>query len=251
MDGFIQPASADNTTKLVEENTENVMLLPLVITKVNSSHGCVSALSEEGRWLRPEPVLLEDIESENPYFAFGQSVFCRLAPSIDPEPRPEDRELVARLPVNSPVNSWTASNLESWLENKCDRDVEACFADDRTVGLIEVVAERVYIQRSTQQRYLVRLAFRDGSDCVHDWVVPDVTFSSLVVKLVLEGESHEGICAILLSALRSTRIFLAAVLTKPINRARGIIRGCQPLVGGVHTFPSYVTLFNNAVNNVS
>ena len=226
---------------------EDALLLPMVITKVDAVYGCVSALTEDGRWLLPEPVLLGDIEGDQPYYAYGRPVRCRLAPSTCADRRPEDRELIERLPIPTSVAIWSDDVLEHWLSAHCDANVAATFAGERSVGLIRAVPERLYLLRSTQQRYLVRLAFRDGAGQQHDWVVPDVSFTQQVLDLMRNAADPDALSARLLHGLQSTRMFLAVVLTKPINRARGIIRGCQPLVGGVHTFPPYSQVFAEVV----
>jgi len=231
-------AASDMLSTSVEES----LLLPMVITRVDAEYGCVAALTLEGRWLRPGPVFLADLESPESRYSFRRLYRCRIAPSSSADSRVEDRDLLGAVDGPAVDLQMTEDQLLSWYLTHADADADAAFAGERSVGLIEVRPERVYLQRSTQQRFFVRMAFKDASGIAYDWVVPDIHFGRMVASRLRDAEDPVQASASLFQILQSARVFLAVVLTKPINRARGVFRGCQPLVGGVHTFPDYARL---------
>ncbi len=221
--------------------TEAVVLLPLVITQVDATYGCVSGLTPDGRWLRPESVYVDEIIGDNPCYAYGRPFHCRLGPSLCTDRRPEDRELLERLPAANEVSSsWQGVALEEWLSGHCDVDAFASFAGERSVGLIRAVPQGLSLLQWTRGRYLVRLEFSDASGQQHNWVVSDFPFCALAISILRSAEDRGALTRRMLEHLQSTRLFLSLVLTKPVNQSRrDLIRGCQPLVGGVHTFPPY------------
>ncbi|KWC06825.1 hypothetical protein WL44_21725 [Burkholderia ubonensis] len=218
---------------------EDVTLLPLAITQVDATYGCAAGLTPDGRWLRPEPVYLADVAGDAPRYAYGRPVHCRLAPSRGADRRPEDRERVAWLPAAQAVGDWDASRLEAWLSSHCDASVAAGFAGARSAALIEATPERIELLRTTRQRHLVKLAFRDAAGESHAWIVPDLAFAQAVTAILRDAPDSAARADRLVECLGATRMFLAIVLTKPLGHGRGVIRGCQPLVSGVHTFPPY------------
>ena len=220
--------------------TEEVVLLPLVITQVDATFGCVSGLTQDGRWLRPEPVYLDDVAGENPYYAYGRPVHCRLGRSSCADHRPEDRALLERLPpINEVFNGHDAA-FEAWLSGHCDVDAAASFAGERSVGLIRAVPKGLSLLQWTRGRYLVRLEFSDTSGQQYQWVVSDLPFCALAISMLRDAQDRGALARRMVEHLHATRFFLSLVLTKPVNSSRrDLIRGCQPLVGGVHTFPPY------------
>jgi hypothetical protein len=231
--------------------TEEVVLLPLVITQVDATSGCVSGLTQDGRWLRPEPVHLDEVTGENPYYAYGRPVHCRLGPSFSADRRPEDRELLERLPTPNEVSSsWHGAALEEWLSEHCDVDAFASFADERSVGLIRAVPQGLSLLQWTRGRYLVRLEFTDMSGHQHNWVVSDLPFCALAISILHCAEDRGALARRMVEHLQAMHFFLSLVLTKPVNQSRrDLIRGCQPLVGGVHTFPLYQTSLATLLND--
>ncbi len=235
------PLSSQALYETAETETEAVVLLPLVITQVDATYGCVSGLTRDGRWLRPEPVLLDEITGENPYYAYGRPVHCCLGPSLSADRRPEDRELLERLPTaNEDSSSWHGAALEEWLSGHRDVDASASFAGERSVGLIRAVPQGLSLLQWTRGRYLVRLEFSDASGQQYNWVVSDLPFCALAISILRSAEDRGALARRMVEHLHATRFFLSLVLTKPVNQSRrDLIRGCQPLVGGVHTFPLY------------
>lgn len=224
---------------LVTGPFEDLILMPMVITKIDEQHGCVSALSTDGRWVRPEPVLTMEVTGPSPFYRYRHAFHCRIAPSSAPDRRPEDRNLVAQLPLPNAAAVHTLGELQTWMASHCDADVNSAFQEERSVGLIEAIAERVYLQPSTRQRLFVRLVFRDKANSSYDWIVPDVQFSRHILALTGNSGDPQQACDIALAKLQQGQLFLAVALTQPNNRFPGVFRGCQPLVGGVHSFPDY------------
>lgn len=222
---------------------EDIVLTPMVITKIDEEYGCVSALSMEGRWIRPEPVLTSEVQGDNPYYHYRYPFHCRIAPSHASDRRPEDRDLVEHLDLSEATPVLEEEALRQWIASHCDADVNQAFDDERSVGLVKARIERIYLQRSTRQRIFVRMVFRDPTDTSYDWIVPDVHFSTTVLKLTKDAADPEQGCAELLAHLKGSKMYLAVALTQPNNRFPGVFRGCQPLVGGVHSFPDYKPLF--------
>lgn len=218
---------------------EDVTLLPLAITQVDSTYGCVAGMTPDGRWLRPEPVYVADVADVEPRYIFGRPVHFRLAPSRRTDPRPEDRECVEWLPAVHAVSDWEISRLETWLSSHCDANVAAGFSGMRSAALIEATPQHIEVLCTTRQRLLVRLTFRDAAEESHAWIVPDFAFSQTVTAILHGVPDKTERATRLVEYLGSTRMFLAITLTKPLGHARGAIRGCQPLVSGVHTFPPY------------
>jgi len=218
---------------------EDIVLTPMVITRIDDVHGCVSALSPDGRWVRPEPVLTGEVTGATPFYRYRQPFHCRIAASSAADRRPEDRDLVMQLDVPPSVTPLADESLQAWMASHCDATVEDAFSAERSVGLVEATVERIYLQRSTQQRVFVRMVFRDASDTRYDWIVPDVHFSSTALAAMRDAPDPELAGAPLLQHLKKSKLFLAVALTQPNNRFPGVFRGCQPLVGGVHSFPDY------------
>lgn len=229
----------DGDTSVISVLTEEASLLPMAITRVDAEYGCVSGLTSDGRWMRPGPIALAEVEGSPPRYAFRRPFRCSIAPSTSPDSRIEDRLLLAHIDGAATELQMTEDQLLSWYLAHVDADVNTALGGERSVGLIEVTPERVYLLRSTQQRFLVRMCFKDASGTACDWVVPDIQFSRLAVSLLRDAPDQAKAEALLMTILQPRRMFLTIVLTKPTTRARGVIRGCQPLVGGVHTFPDY------------
>lgn len=232
------PIQADPTA-VQEGPYEDIVLTPMVITRIDDVYGCVSALSPDGHWVRPEPVLTGEVTGASPYYRYRHPFHCRITASSAADRRPEDRELVAQLDLLPSAEPLSSQHLQAWMASHCDANVEDAFACERSVGLVEAAVERIYLQRSTQQRLFVRMVFRDASDTRYDWIVPDVSFSSQALEAMRGAADPELACAPLLQKLKKSKIFLAVTLTQPNNRFPGVFHGCQPLVGGVHSFPDY------------
>lgn len=223
-------------------SAEDAVMLPIVITQVDAVYGCVVGLTRDGRFFRPEPAMLDDVSGTHPYYRFGNPVHCRLGPSQASDPRPEDRALLERLPVVEEIAEWRGEALEPWFASHRDKSVEAIFSDDRSVGLIRAQAETLRLIRSTRGRFLILLGFTDEDNQHYEWVVPELPFSKLMTAILQDAEDAEQVAQQIVDCLRQTSLFLALVLSKPRPNAVGSIRGCQPLVGGVHSFPAYADI---------
>jgi hypothetical protein len=221
---------------------ESLVMLPVVITQVDETYGCVVCMTRDGRLFRPEPVMLEDIAGPSAYFRFGEAVHCRLGPSLASDARPEDRDWLARLPVEGEVAEWRGDALDAWFAGHLDRSAQTVFEGERSVGLIRARPEIVKLIRSTRGRFLIVLGFTDDDGQYHEWIVPDLPFSKAMTAILKDAPDAERIAGEIVERLRQTSFYLALVLSKPRQNSLGSIRGCQPLVGGVHSFPAYADI---------
>jgi len=243
MSGATNSADHSTTDAVASATVEDVVMLPLAITRIDSTSGCAAGLTEEGRWIRPEPVLLDDVAGEDPYYVYGRPVHCRIGPSESLDRRPEDRALLERLTTPDVVTNWQGAALETWLAAHCDAAASASFACGRSVGLIRAQLDRLAVFPSTRGRHLVKLAFVDEQGERNEWIVPCLPFSTFAIATLRDEGKPEEVAQHMIRCLRDTKVFLTLVLTKPRTNSLGTIRGCQPLVSGVHTFPSYRDIF--------
>ncbi|UXH76091.1 hypothetical protein [Roseateles amylovorans] len=228
---------------------ETLVLLPMVITQIDEQFGCVSAITPEGRWVRPEPIFTRQVigtPQAPASYQYRQAFRCAVAPGMQDDRRPEDHHLVQDLSPPDAAPFGQDEALAHWMARHTDPSVIDAFAGERSVGMVTATPQRLYLQRSTRNRVFVRLAFVDATGTAYDWIVPDVAFSHAVLRIMRDQPDQEAIGERLLAILAGTRLFIAAALTKPNHRFPGVFRGCQPLVGGVHTFPDYRPLFEAA-----
>ena len=221
--------------------TESLSLVLLVITRVDFEHACIAGLDSRGRWIRPMPVQIPEVDGEHARFAFASRYNVKLQGRPGEDSRPEDRKLVKEHFFMEPGEALPANEVERLCERSQDVDVDACFARERSAGLIRATAVRVYLQRGFQQRSFVRMVFTDASGQEFDWLVADLHFSDWAASEHQRHSNREAAEAAILKPLSESNLYLALTLTTPINRPRGVIRGCQPLVGGVHSFPHYAS----------
>jgi hypothetical protein len=218
---------------------EMVRFLPLAITRVDDSFGCVGAVRETGGWVRPEPVRLADVESPASPYRYFHWTSAVLGPSTEPDARPEDRDIQEAGPPRL-ESALFADLRRSFVRGRLDADVERAFSDGRSLGLIEARLIRFYIKRSTGGRSFVRAVFRDPSETEYDWIVPDLSFNRAVWPHVSAGELEPEWSERLHLAFAGLDLYLALGLTKPNDRFPGKFGGCHPLVVGVHTIPDYL-----------
>jgi hypothetical protein len=218
---------------------EDVVILPLAITQVDENHGCAAGITQDARWFRPEPIPLDHVAGDHPQYHFGSGFRSRLGPSQCDDCRPEDRTLIMRLPMVEEVPEWREEALEAWLAAHLDRSVQSVFAGERSIGLIRAQLETVEVIRSTRGRFLVRLGFTDEDEQLYQWITPDLPFGRLMISIFHNAEDFGEIARQVIDCMRETTVFLTVALSKPKPNALGSIRGCQPLVGGVHSFPPY------------
>lgn len=229
--------------------SEEVEILPMGITRVDANSGCVAALTLDGRWFRPGPVLAADLTVPHSPYRYRHRLLCQLGSAPGADSRPEDRHLLGYAHLPSGMTAMPESEWLDWCIDHCDSSAVSSFSGQRSIGLIEAVPLRVYLQRSTGQRMFVRMVFRDPAGVSYDWIVPEIEFSRLSFALSRANADSMDVSALLLPRLRDVRSFLCLGLTKPNNRFPGVFRGCQPLVVGVHTFPDYGRMFGYEFSN--
>jgi hypothetical protein len=205
-------------------------IFPLVITLDTDNTACVSGATPDRRWLRPEPVLFEEVSGATPLYQYFQPVTIELAASRADDARPEDRHVVgAATHAGAPLSLDDQGEL---LVKMTDASVDQAFAGLRSVGVVHVEARRLYRQRSTGGKRFVRLAFTDTTGVEYDWIVRDVRFLAPFPDPAHPDDADwlEGFAA----RLKAEPFYMSIGLTKPTGRFPGQFRGCHPLVVGVH-----------------
>lgn len=221
-----------------ERDIERVRFLPLAITRVDERHGCVGAVREDGGWIRPEPTYLADVEAPDSPYSYDRWTVAEVTPSSSEDARPEDRDLApgAAPRADEPL---PVAERPSFLARHLDADADSAFAEERSLGLVEVDLDRFYVRRSTGGRFFLRAEFHDGAGERHDWIVPDITFGDRLWPHVDEGILDPRVAESLADTLADARVYFCLGLTHPNHRFPGRFRGCHPLVVGVHTVPDY------------
>lgn len=213
--------------------------LPLAITKAEGMYACVGAVAEGGGWVRPEPVYLKDIEQAETTYRYFYWSMARLSPSIAVGARVEDRDLLRG--GASPQISSAMADAERlpFLIGHADVDVNTAFADERSLGLVEVYAKGFYIKRAIGGRLFIRGRFNDRTGESYDWIIPEIRFGQLVWPHVERGMLLPEFAERLNEIFVRIRVFYAVGLTKPNYRFPGKFRDCHPLIVGIHTHPDY------------
>lgn len=223
------------------DSVKTLRLLPIAITQSSNSEGCVGALTTDGQWIRPQPILAEELTSQNAVFRYRYWTTVTIKPLITDESRPEDCVL-----VNAPSRGIYLSEDE-WFEHftlHCDRNVTTAFEGGRSLGLVEVKVHDVYVRPHLGNRQFIRLCFTDPAKNLYDWIVPEISFGQIVWSYVENKAIKQSFSTKLLEILSQVQVFIAIGLTLPNNRFPGKFRGCHPLVVGLHTIPDYHTLLN-------
>jgi len=209
-------------------------LLPLAITRVDAHCGCVGAITDDGAWVRPEPVMIGDVVAGDSPYRYARWTDALLAPSKAANPRPEDRALIAADRSPAPGPRLPRTEWLPFMVRYLDADVASAFAGQRSLGLVEIAARRLYVGCSTAGRRFVRVEFSDAAGAIYDWIVPDLRFTAGFWALIQSGTSEDDTSSRLLARLTAERTFFAIGLTTPNDRFPGKFRGCHPLVVGVH-----------------
>jgi hypothetical protein len=210
------------------EMVQQVLLYPLVITRDTDGGACVSGCTEDGLWFRPEPVTADEVEGTDPLYQYFRPVHVGLSASHERDARPEDRNIaMAASPAGQALSEAERDNL---LRKVADPSVEDAFAGERSVGVVELTARRVYAQRSTGGRTFLRLEFSDSPGKAFDWIIRDVQLLRAFPEPGAARAELEELSAVVAAAPR----FVSVGLTKPDGRFPGRFRGCHPLVVGLH-----------------
>ncbi|AUX26887.1 uncharacterized protein SOCEGT47_074570 [Sorangium cellulosum] len=208
-----------------------VRVLPFAMTQVDDRHACVGSLTEDGRWVRPEPVTLDMVDRA---FVYRTWTELALVPSAHPDARPEDR---AMLQAPRPLGRIDAAAWKELAERHLDPDVLTALGGERSLGLVKASIERLYLKRSTGGRRFVRMVFTDRASRTYDWIVPELRLRRLIERHAqgdrIDPRAEEHVRR----ALNDAEIYLCLGLTKPNHRLPGQFRGCHPLVVGLHALP--------------
>lgn len=214
--------------------------VPLAITIAEDGYGCVAGIDEHQQWIRPEPILASEVSApETPYHYFTWIGAELGAPTVA-EPRIEDRCLSGR---PAPIRPLEPAERAELIRRVLDPDVERAFSGDRTVGLVRVRVERIYIWQWVAKQRFVRAVFYDASGACHDWIVPDYRFGQACSP---EGgpRAAQQNAERLSQILSTSETYFTVSLTRPNTRFPGKVRGCHPLVVGVHGEPDYLALLS-------
>lgn len=226
---------------MTEDSAVPTRFIPLAITRVDQTFACVGAITDEGRWVRPEPVLLREVEDPAGPYHYHVWVRAVLGRSIASEPRPED---CAVLPDQTPQveTIMHAGERQEFMCRHTDSDVDSVFCNGRSLGLIEARVLHLYSRKSTRGRHFICSKFQDRSGKIYDWVVPELRFCTHFGHQVERQEMMVPFPTGILRIFEQVQCFLSVGLTRPNHRFPGAFGGCQPLVVGVHTFPDYMQL---------
>ncbi|MEU6021895.1 hypothetical protein [Micromonospora sp. NPDC047134] len=203
-----------------------VELVPLAVTLAEGEGACVAGLTDDGSWLRPEPVTAAQVTGEDPVYDFFRVVTLDLGAGTEPDARPEDRAVLADPRPGAFVPQARRAAL---LRRYTDATVEEAFGGERSAGLVEVRPLRLHHRRATGGRTFLRLTFVDACDTEYDWIVRDVR---MLRDFATAADPDDVAPA--LAGPDAPALFLAVGLTKPNGRFPGRFRGCHPLVVGVH-----------------
>lgn len=219
-----------------------VKFLPLAITRVDEHDACVGSIADDGRWVRPSPVTLAEVTSPGTPYRYFCWVEAQMKPSALPDARPEDHDLCNENGSPKMLSSLADDERLKFLLTHLDPDVESAFANERSLGLVEVSVGKVYLKQATGGRHFIRVSFSDASGTNYDWIVPDIMFGRVVWPLVAEKVLPPAAANRLHAVLGNVRTFFTVGLTNPNQRFPGKFRDCHPLVVGIHTDPDYYGL---------
>lgn len=214
--------------------------LPLAITRSDETYGCIGAIAEDSSWVRPEPIYLEDVERPDSSYRYFYWTSARLNPSTADEMRPEDRDLSET--DGTPKLGSPLPDMERlpFLLKHADANVAAAFVEQRSLGLVEVCVECLYVKRSTGGKFFIRGQFSDSIGERHDWIIPEIAFGRVVWPHVVDGVLTASFAELLHETFQKARTFFAIGLTKPNFRFPGKFRNCHPLIVGIHSEPNYL-----------
>lgn len=213
--------------------------LPLAITKAEGIYACVGAVAEGGGWVRPEPVYLKDIEQPETSYRYFYWSMARFSPSSAVGARVEDRDLPRDGARPQLFSAMTDAERLPFLIGQADVDVSTAFADERSLGLVEVYAKGFYVKRAIGGRLFIRGKFSDRAGESYDWIIPEIRFGLLVWPHVEKGMLLAEFAERLNEIFARIRVFYTVGLTKPNSRFPGKFRDCHPLIVGIHTQPDY------------
>lgn len=219
--------------------------LPLAITRSDSQSGCVGAISDAGRWVRPQPIAAAQVAGPHACFEYDVWHEAALVPAQDHDRRPEDHDLASTQAQKRDALS-SAARIEL-LRRVCDADVAAALSGERSLGLVRARVQQVCVRRATGGRSFLRIAFEDRAAQAYDWIVPEVRFADLAAPHIHGDALDVAWAGRLVDVLCSVETYLTVGLTKPNQRFPGKFRGCHPLVVGVHTEPDYQAVLERGV----
>lgn len=211
--------------------------LPLAITRSGLDHACVGAISDAGRWVRPQPIALTQVSGPHASFAYEVWHEAALVPAQAHDRRPEDHDLVS---ANIQQHDTLSRDARlALLRRVCDADVSAAISGERSLGLVRARVQQVCVRRATGGRRFLRMAFEDQARESYDWIVPELRFADAAAPHFHGDDLDSAWAGRLVDVLCSVETYLTVGLTKPNHRFPGKFRGCHPLVVGVHSEPDY------------
>ncbi len=212
-----------------------IRFMPLAITRVDGTEGCVGAVMEGGSWVRPQPVSVSDLTASDSSFCYFRWTTAELSASREADARPEDRQLTSTLDAQE----FLRDSKLGFLRALADPSVADAFAGHRSLGMLRVRVHRIYARRSTGGRVFLRAEFSDPAGHAYDWIIPELSFGQYAMPFLLDGELDKSFASALEERLRASETYFVLGLTKPNHRFPGKFRGCHPLIVGIHSFPGY------------
>jgi hypothetical protein len=218
-----------------------LLLLPFAITRADETSGCVGALTQDGTWIRPQPVSAHQVDGDGRTYQYGQWLDVCVRPSVHEDARPEDHDLDEDIRATGEFLS--GDERLAILRTKSGPSVAAELEGQRSLGLIRVQARRLHLKPATGGKRFLRLEFADATSESFDWIVPEVALGKLAWPRVHGDTLDPGWADEVVSFWQGAETYLTIGLTKPNHRFPGRFRGCHPLVVGIHTEPDYLTAF--------
>lgn len=211
---------------------KSLSITPLAITRVDEQSGCVAGLTEQGLWIRPQPVSLNALVKPPYQFCYEKIVTLTLNKKNNDNTRTEDYTLIDIAATNQQKTKFNSVIKQALIERFLDLNVTTAFTKLRSVGIIRATIHDLYYKRATGGRTFLRMKFSDITGKIYDWIVPEINLNHAVKQSSSPNELVDRLSKL-------PHIYLTIGLTLPNNRFPGKFRGCHPLVVGLHTFPDY------------
>lgn len=217
--------------------TMRVRFLPLAITRSDEQHGCVGAVTSNGKWFRPQPVFAHDVDGPLALYQYGSWYEADFSPATDLDARSEDHELEG--PVSRVGRGPAGDDLRQFLGSLAEPRAISVLDGVRSLMLTRARVHTLYLKRSTGRRLFLRCVFSDGAGERFDWIIPEVALGHVARRSATEDALDPTWTTRFIEFANDVGVYLTLALTKPNQRFPGKFGGCHPLVVGLHTVPSY------------
>ncbi len=216
-----------------------IRFVPLAITRSGGGEACVGAVGEDGVWIRPEPIPIDEALGDDSPYRYFRWTAADLGPSRVADPRPEDRDLRRDALRPHVVPDMPPLDRAEYLGRLADDSVETALSGDRSLGLVRARVQRLYAKASIGDRVFLRAEFSDEAGVTFDWIIPEIAFCREAGRFLRGTTLDPTFQSLVLTLFERVPTFFTIGLTKPNHRFPGRFRGCHPLVVGIHTVPDY------------